>query len=510
MSLPLVFFIDWRQRPAFDEQTVETLKRPDIVDIENYYTRSPSSGLWIFEFERKFVGLIAVDASADSLSTQTFSAPAEENIRKPKGKEKKGNKNVASTATIRHFYIAESYRQASAQNDLLTFALKHAFEGSSTVEKIKATPSPFATYLGHALKDAGFVVVDRGPKVGFVASRYTLTYELTREKWVEMQKSSAAQSALPILRGIVDTRLDQELVLVCALYASAGLLNRKSPNAIPCVLDWTSEVRGFHDMPIDWRKRTAAIESAVKKSAKPVTVVIDSVDTLEEDLESPAETYKFLSQILASIRSRNDTSQLVCHLTSLSAVLPLLKQPSFSSSLLHLTAHPPVLLTHIATAYLAPPPSSTSDSFAPENLRFWRVFIPLAERIRDVESLVFGTNGEGGAGGSSLDELVVEVQDDGGVERVLEGWCTTKGGSIALEDLDSLKSVWRKHVVEHSAPDPTKNLTFNLNLTESQHTSRSQVPLPYEHDGGQKAQILYDPDSADDIDDEDPDEDLDI
>ena len=33
------------------------------------------------------------------------------------------------------------------------------------------------------------------------------------------------------------------------------------------------------------------------------------------------------------------------------------------------------------------------------------------------------------------------------------------------------------------APDPTKNLTFNLNLTETQQASRSQVPLPYEHDG---------------------------
>lgn len=33
------------------------------------------------------------------------------------------------------------------------------------------------------------------------------------------------------------------------------------------------------------------------------------------------------------------------------------------------------------------------------------------------------------------------------------------------------------------ALDPTKNLTFNLNLTETQQASRSQVPLPYEHDG---------------------------
>lgn len=82
--------------------------------------------------------------------------------------------------------------------------------------------------------------------------------------------------------------------------------------------------------------------------------------------------------------------------------------------------------------------------------------------------------------------------------------------------------------------DPTQNLTFNLNLTPEQQRSRAQVPLPYVHEGGWQdfvrrhdgltdfrlgkavektqapAAILYDPDSADDLDDDDPDEDLDI
>lgn len=139
-----------------------------------------------------------------------------------------------------------------------------------------------------------------------------------------------------------------------------------------------------------------------------------------------------------------------------------------------------------------------------------------------------------------------------GVERVLEGWSVSKSGPVSLEELDSLRSVWRKKIVVEQvcyscvhgaetnskysilkdAPDPTKDLTFNLSLTDSQQTSRSQVPLPYEHDGtyhvipnnsvlnvrvgrapptqNQSAQIYYDPDSADDLDDEDPDEDLDL
>lgn len=76
-------------------------------------------------------------------------------------------------------------------------------------------------------------------------------------------------------------------------------------------------------------------------------------------------------------------------------------------------------------------------------------------------------------------------------------------------------------------------MTFNLNLTPEQQQSRAQVPLPYAHEGAATlhcicvwvliycltgkpaptatpAAILYDPDSADDLDDDDPDEDLDI
>jgi elongator complex protein 5 len=76
--------------------------------------------------------------------------------------------------------------------------------------------------------------------------------------------------------------------------------------------------------------------------------------------------------------------------------------------------------------------------------------------------------------------------------------------------------------------DPPRDLPFNLALTPDQLAARSQVPLPYRHPGklmttvfwvkfhdrllvalGSR-NIVYDPDSADDFDDEDPDEDLDL
>eukprot|EP00123_Amoebidium_parasiticum_P010652 comp20233_c0_seq1/m.25225 comp20233_c0_seq1/g.25225 ORF comp20233_c0_seq1/g.25225 comp20233_c0_seq1/m.25225 type:complete len:307 (-) comp20233_c0_seq1:93-1013(-) len=68
--------------------------------------------------------------------------------------------------------------------------------------------------------------------------------------------------------------------------------------------------------------------------------------------------------------------------------------------------------------------------------------------------------------------------------------------------------------------DPTANLTFNLSLTGQQKDARAQLVLPYMHSqktqkallggGAGRGQIHYQPDEGDDVDDEDPDDDLDI
>ena len=241
-----------------------------------------------------------------------------------------------------------------------------------------------------------------------------------------------------------------------------------------------------------------------------------------------------------------DPSTLTLHVLQPSPLLGPLTQTSFFPSLTHIISHPPILLTHLATAYLTPPPPSS----LPE--KFWGVFSPISERGYESEKLVFGPGGEGPGGGMS--EFVVElvVRGDGrrrAVEKVLEGWA--KGGPCELESLESLKTIWSKKSVEvctdtnfsllhhdlslhtlQAGPDPTKHVSFNLNLTASQQQSRAQVPLPYAHEGEfsplgpefhltiipgkpiekqtASAAILYDPDSADDIDDDDPDEDLDI
>lgn len=68
--------------------------------------------------------------------------------------------------------------------------------------------------------------------------------------------------------------------------------------------------------------------------------------------------------------------------------------------------------------------------------------------------------------------------------------------------------------------DPTENLTFNLKLTDNERHARSNLKLPYMYHEEKKSQVavnsvgegkvFYQPDEADDFDEDDPDDDLNI
>jgi len=236
---------------------------------------------------------------------------------------------------------------------------------------------------------------------------------------------------------------------------------------------------------------------------------------LASDIGSISETYKFLSELMSLIRARSSPSRLILHAVSPSPLLPLLCQPGFSPSLTHVISHPPALLLHLSTEYLTLPPPLSPEA------KFWGIFLPVSERVHESERLIFGTEGEGTG---DNDELVIEVivRGDGeglrrrGVDRTLQGWSLARG-PCPLSEMVALKSLYSRNIAEPTVVDPTQNVSFNLNLTTSQQNSRAQVPLPYVHEGRPlekqppvAAAIFYDPDSADDIDDDDPDEDLDI
>ena len=203
-------------------------------------------------------------------------------------------------------------------------------------------------------------------------------------------------------------------------------------------------------------------------------MILDSVDTLFTDIGSVSSTYKMLKTLLAS------STRLILHFnTSLTpvALLNALLHPSFSNSLTQIIAHHPILLEHIATEYLIPPD--------PDSPKWWSVFLPLSTRAYEVEKLVFGSTGDGA--GSSTDFVVERVVRDKrkSIQRTMDGWDISKSEYVELNKMESLKFIWKRGetTVPVATVDPTQNLSFNLNLTESQMQSRALVPLPYAHEG---------------------------
>uniref|UniRef100_A0A0W0G2K7 Elongator complex protein 5 n=1 Tax=Moniliophthora roreri TaxID=221103 RepID=A0A0W0G2K7_MONRR len=313
-----------------------------------------------------------------------------------------------------------------------------------------------------------------------------------RNQHFVLLQSSIAQSSLPILRSLLAKRPNQtssKLVLFCFLHPPLNLVDEalvKSDNVV--IYDFLDSIPDYND---HWKDPREQMLDVVKNDSTTLDVVIDSVDTLLSDIGSTPETYSFMVSLLSLISSRSKTSRLI------------------------LTAHPHALITYLAKEYFTfPPPISAAP-------KFWGVFIPVSEREHETERLVFQ-----GSGSGDTKEMIIEMILRGGsdasgrrkgVERVLEGWDLQNGCAVELSRLSSLSDLWKKKIVEEAAPDPMQNISFNLQLTPSQQEARARVPLPYVLEGRSSSQpapssgaILYDPDSADDIDDDDPDEDLDI
>jgi len=164
MAVPMMFFVDWINRPYFEEQTTEVLGESDLRNIPSHYSSKNGSGFWILEYGDKFVGLIALDATnkPDKSSKSEF-----------KGK----------TATIRHFYVEEAFRGTNIQEDLLQHAVKHAFSNPQ-VQHIEAFDSPLVPYLRTCLRNTGFQHHHNTKKVGLFQWSLGVRY-LNRDEWKE-------------------------------------------------------------------------------------------------------------------------------------------------------------------------------------------------------------------------------------------------------------------------------------------------------------------------------------
>lgn len=131
-------------------------------DILGYYSRSPSSGFWILDYDNHFVGLIALDASAQ----------------------------LAETAVVRHFYVDEVYRSSGVQVDLVKHAVQIAFDSDDRILRINAPDSLLTPYIGSCLQEAGFVVDYPIEEVGLFKWKIHMR-TLEREVWKQLKIKSS-------------------------------------------------------------------------------------------------------------------------------------------------------------------------------------------------------------------------------------------------------------------------------------------------------------------------------
>lgn len=157
-----------------------------MVNIYDYYfKRSPASGFWILEYGDKFVGFIAIDASADS----TFEERITSGAKKVKDTKITG---TSSIATIRHFYVYDKYRPALAQDDLLRFAVEHAFTSDKKVMSIHAADNSLASWASAAYRRQGFIISKVIGKVG-VLGWPVKSRELSRKRWENREKGEESK-----------------------------------------------------------------------------------------------------------------------------------------------------------------------------------------------------------------------------------------------------------------------------------------------------------------------------
>ncbi|XP_075437983.1 elongator complex protein 5 isoform X3 [Ascaphus truei] len=123
---------------------------------------------------------------------------------------------------------------------------------------------------------------------------------------------------------------------------------------------------------------------------------------------------------------------------------------------------------------------------------------------------------------------VIHVSERGPRDRVTvthrkrTGKVVTTGEEFTIHDGFSVETFTEQEAERRrrAEADPTANLTFNLRLSEADRELKDSASLPYTfteskkssllHSSSSSGRIFYDPDPADDYDDEDPDDDLDV
>ena len=173
-------------------------------------------------------------------------------------------------------------------------------------------------------------------------------------------QSSTAQTCLPVLRAIVTQAIQsthETTILFCFLYRPPSILDpSRGISDVPLVVDKTAVVPGYDDVPVSEQDRNLALKEELLEAIRsgelidrlassssecsrvirtapsgPLSVVIDSVDTLLSDVGSLSVTIRLLSEMFALVRERGGKSFIIlvlifpCPRTLISCSAPYLQ-----------------------------------------------------------------------------------------------------------------------------------------------------------------------------------------
>ena len=169
------------------------MRRPDFADLQKYYARSPSSGLFILEYDGKFIGLVAIDASKDSQSEESFVKKNEQGRVLTDESKDFYSSGTSSVATIRHYYVEEQFRKSNIQQDILEFAARHAFTATEDVQVLQTSATPLLGYRYDTLRKLGFSVEKQVGKLGILGWRLEIM-SLKRARWKREQSKGSSNS----------------------------------------------------------------------------------------------------------------------------------------------------------------------------------------------------------------------------------------------------------------------------------------------------------------------------
>lgn len=177
-AVPVMFYIDWKNRPDVEDKVEKVLRRIDLLDIQPYYARSPASGLWLLEYGDKIIGMIAVDASLDATNDE----PVTQQTSGERLRESLEQTGTARIATIRHFFAEEAYRSVKIEDDLLEFAVDSTFTANRSVSTVRILASPLRPAILESLRRNRFSKGDRVESIGMLAWE-ACWYNLERSRW---------------------------------------------------------------------------------------------------------------------------------------------------------------------------------------------------------------------------------------------------------------------------------------------------------------------------------------